>query len=107
MSFQACEQMELTPAAAEFVESVLRLKPQLAVFDCDGTLWAGDSGAGFLYWALEHQLLPEPVAQWIAPRYRDYLAGKVSEEDICGEMVTIHDGLREPDLVRAAEEFFA
>ncbi|MFB3812683.1 MAG: HAD family hydrolase [Terriglobales bacterium] len=98
--------VSLTPAASDFVAAVVALQPRLAVFDCDGTLWAGDSGAEFLYWELDQGLLPEPVAAWIRPRYRDYLDGKVSEEAICGEMVTIHEGLRTADLERAADEFF-
>jgi phosphoserine phosphatase len=85
----------------------MSLAPRIAVFDCDGTLWASDAGAEFLYWELDRGLLPERVAQWVRPRYRDYLDGKVSEENICGEMVTIHNGLRAADLARAAEEFFA
>src|ERR1700674_3362151 len=32
----------LTPPQTEFVESVLTLKPRVATFDCDGTLWSGD-----------------------------------------------------------------
>ncbi len=27
-------------------------------------------------------------------RYAEYKAGKVSEDDMCGEMVTMHKGLR-------------
>ena len=32
-----------------------------------------------------------------AARYADYKAGKVSEDDMCGEMVTMHSGLAESD----------
>jgi phosphoserine phosphatase len=99
--------LSLTPAATEFIESVLALHPRIAAFDCDGTLWAGDSGAQFLYWELDRGLLPEPVANWIRPRYDEYLAGRVSEEAVCGEMVTIHAGLSVAELNRAAEEYFA
>lgn len=99
--------ISLTRAANAFIESVVGLRPRIAVFDCDGTLWAGDSGAKFLYWELKRGLLPRAVAEWIRPRYNEYLAGRVSEEDICGEMVTIHNGLREQELWTAAEEFFA
>ena len=35
-----------------FLKSVLQPRPQLAVFDCDGTLWPGDAGAGFFTVAL-------------------------------------------------------
>lgn len=98
--------LQLPPAAVDFIEAVVRLRPRIAVFDCDGTLWQGDSGEQFLYWELSHGLLPEGVARSIQSRYRDYRAGKVSEEAMCGEMVTIHDGLSTADLRRAAREFF-
>jgi len=55
-----------------FVQSVLDLEPRLAVFDCDGTLWAGDAGEAFFYWAMEHGLMAKDVAAWAVYRYRDY-----------------------------------
>ncbi|HYN16000.1 MAG TPA: haloacid dehalogenase-like hydrolase [Terriglobales bacterium] len=91
---------------SEFVQSVLDFEPRLAVFDCDGTLWAGDSGEGFFYWAMEHGLMTEDVAAWAVERYRDYKAGKVDEETMCGEMVTIHAGFSVEELDRGAEAFF-
>lgn len=90
----------------EFVESVLQLRPSLAVFDCDGTLWAGDAGEGFFRWEIERRLISDEVARWALARYADYRAGKVSEDDMCGEMVTIHRGLLESDVQRAAAEYF-
>ena len=39
-------------------------------------------------------------------RYRLYEAGELGEEPMCGEMVTMHDGLSIADLHQAAEEFF-
>jgi HAD superfamily phosphoserine phosphatase-like hydrolase len=95
-----------TPRSAAFAESVLRLQPQLAVFDCDGTLWAGDAGESFFDWELRRGLLPDDVARWARARYADYKAGKVSEDDMCGEMVTIHRGLAESDVALAAKQFF-
>lgn len=92
--------------AAAFLESVLRLRPEVAVFDCDGTLWAPDAGEGFLDWELERGLLAPDVARWVRARYADYKAGNVPEDVMCGEMVTIHAGLREEVVERAAEEFF-
>ena len=91
----------------QFVQSVLDLKPRLAVFDCDGTLWAGDAGEAFFYWAMEHGLMANNVAAWAVARYRDYKAGKVDEETMCGEMVTVHAGFTEAELERGAEEFFS
>ncbi|HVZ61960.1 MAG TPA: hypothetical protein VG892_14345, partial [Terriglobales bacterium] len=77
----------------EFVRSVLELRPQLAVFDCDGTLWPMDSGEGFMNWEIERGLLAPEAASWIKARYREYKEGRVGEERMCGEMVTIHKGL--------------
>jgi len=94
------------PSGSQFVQSVLDLQPRLAVFDCDGTLWAGDAGEGFFYWAMEHGLMARDVAAWAVARYRDYKAGKVDEETMCGEMVTIHAGFSVAELERGAEEFF-
>jgi len=94
------------PTGSAFVQSVLDLNPRLAVFDCDGTLWAGDAGEAFFYWAMEHGLMAKDVAAWAVTRYRDYKAGKVDEETMCGEMVTIHAGFSVDELERGAEEFF-
>jgi HAD superfamily phosphoserine phosphatase-like hydrolase len=95
-----------TPRSAAFVESVLRLQPQLAVFDCDGTLWSGDAGEAFFDWELKEGLLSDDIERWARARYADYKAGKVSEDDMCGEMATMHAGLAESDLQRAAQRFF-
>ena len=92
--------------AADFIQAVLQLKPQLAVFDCDGTLWAGDAGFGFFDWELTRGLVSDDVVRWARSRYEDYLAGTVSEDDMCAEMVTINRGLAVSDVTRAAGEFF-
>ncbi len=97
----------LSPRAEAFVAKVLAFDLRLACFDCDGTLWSGDAGADFFYWEIEQGLLPKDVVAWIRPRYEDYKAGKVDEEAMCGEMVTIHKGLTEAELRAAAERFFA
>jgi len=85
---------------------MLELRPRLAVFDCDGTLWSGDAGADFFYWELERGVIPANVAERIVPRYRDYKAGKVNEEVMCGEMVTINAGISERQMEDEAEKFF-
>ena len=85
----------------------MALKPQVAVFDCDGTLWEGDSGADFFYWEIERRLVSDQVARWALPRYEDYKAGKVDEETMCGEMVAMNAGIPEMVLEQAGEEFFA
>jgi HAD superfamily phosphoserine phosphatase-like hydrolase len=91
---------------AEFVDSVLRLSPGLAAFDCDGTLWSGDAGEGFFSWEMARGLVSDEIVRWARARYTDYLAGKVSEDDMCAEMVTINRGLDEVKVRRAARQFF-
>lgn len=88
-----------------FIDSVLGVNPQVAAFDCDGTLWPGDSGMKFLYWEIEQGLIPNDVKQWILRRYDEYLAGKVSEDDMCGEMVQIHRGIEETKIREFAARF--
>jgi phosphoserine phosphatase len=90
----------------DFIQEVLQLKPQLAIFDCDGTLWAGDAGFGFFDWELNRGLVPDDVVRWARARYQEYLAGEVSEDDMCAEMVTINRGLPVADVIQAAGEFF-
>ena len=97
----------LTPLQTEFVESVLSLKPLVAAFDCDGTLWSPDAGEGFFSWELEQGLVPEEIVQWARPRYADYKAGQVPEEVMCGEMVTMHRGLQEEVVQQACDAYFA
>ena len=92
--------------ADDFIETVLQLKPSLAVFDCDGTLWSGDAGFGFFDWELSRGLVADDVVVWARSRYTDYLAEKVSEDDMCADMVTINRGLAVADVKKAAEEFF-
>jgi len=95
-----------TASSADFVETVLSLQPQLAVFDCDGTLWSGDAGESFFDWELRRGVLPDNIERWARARYADYKAGRVSEDDMCGEMVTMHSGLAESELQRVARQFF-
>ena len=96
----------LTSNQSQFIESVLRIEPRIAVFDCDGTLWSGDAGEGFFSWELQQGLVPKEVARWARPRYADYRAGKVAEEIMCGEMVTMHHGLQEDVVQQAATTYF-
>jgi len=92
-----------SPAA--FIDSVLELKPRVAAFDCDGTLWFGDSGMKFLYWEIEEGLLSMETTQAIMRRYDEYLAKRVSEDEMCGEMVQIHRGLPENKIRAFAARF--
>ena len=98
---------QLSTSALAFVDSVGALRPRLAVFDCDGTLWEGDSCAGFFYWELDRGLIDPVTAKWIRARYDDYKAGSVDEDTMCGEMVTIHRGLTREAIVREAAAFFS
>jgi phosphoserine phosphatase len=91
--------------APEFRRLALDCRPKVAVFDCDGTLWGGDSGYGFMAWSLEQGLVSRSTSDWIDTRHRSYRAGRVSEEVICGEMVQIYAGLRDQELRAAAAEY--
>lgn len=90
----------------EFFASVLSPLPAVAVFDCDGTLWGGDAGYGFMVWSLESGLVSRNASDWIDSRYRLYRAGEVSEAAMCGEMVQVYAGLRESELRKATAEYF-
>jgi phosphoserine phosphatase len=93
-------------AALQFIESVLARRPAIAVFDCDGTLWSGDAGADFFHWEIARGIVSREVAQWARARYKQYQAGRVNEEQMCGEMVTMNHGVSCRLLRRAAREFF-
>ncbi|MGA2354965.1 MAG: haloacid dehalogenase-like hydrolase [Terriglobales bacterium] len=97
----------LTSRQTEFIENVLRLNPRVATFDCDGTLWSGDAGEGFFSWELDEGLVSPEIVSWARTRYADYKAGKVAEDVMCGEMVTMHRGLREEVVQQACDTFFA
>jgi phosphoserine phosphatase len=92
--------------AQEFERLVLESDPKVAVFDCDGTLWSGDAGYGFMVWSLEQGLVSRSTSDWIDTRHRAYRAGSVTEVTICGEMVQIYAGLREQELREAAAQYF-
>jgi phosphoserine phosphatase len=98
---------ETSSLSQRFADSVLALHPHIAVFDCDGTLWSGDSGADFFYWQIERGMFPHDVAERAAARYADYKQGKVDEDTMCGEMVTINAGHSVQTLEEASEEFFS
>jgi len=97
----------LPSASRDFLDSVLRLKAQVAAFDCDGTLWSGDAGETFFDWEIKTGVVSKEVGSAMRARYADYKAGKVSEDDMCGEMVTMHRGISEEVILQAASEFMA
>jgi phosphoserine phosphatase len=90
----------------EFHSAVTSLTPRIAVFDCDGTLWDGDAGYGFMLWSIETGLVSRNASDWIDSRYRLYRTGEVSERGICGEMTQMYAGLDETELRRKAAEYF-
>lgn len=92
--------------STQFVQQVLATHPAIAVFDCDGTLWSGDSGAEFFYWEIENGLIPTELIPDIRHRYNEYLAGRVDELTICGEMIQINKGVLLERLREGAREFF-
>jgi phosphoserine phosphatase len=94
-------------ARHDFLEFVLRLEPQVAAFDCDGTLWSGDAGITFFEWEIENGVVPAEVSRTMRARYADYKAGKVSEDDMCGEMVTMHKGISDAFMMQTAHDFMA
>ena len=95
-----------TLSTPEFHAAVQALSPRVAVFDCDGTLWSGDAGSGFMHYTIEEGILsPEKIA-WLNQRYELYKAGEVPEVAICGEMVQVYAGLAESTMRAAAARFF-
>src|SRR3982751_2242367 len=92
--------------ASSLIDAVLGVNPRLVVFDCDGTLWSGDAGESFFDWELKRGVVSDEIVRWARGRYVDYRAGKVSEDEMCGEMVTLHQGLKETDVLALGREFF-
>jgi phosphoserine phosphatase len=93
-------------AAVQFVQQVLETRPAIAVFDCDGTLWSGDSGSDFFYWEMERGFIAPEIIPAIRHRYNEYLAGRVDELAICGEMIQINKGVEVGRLREGVREFF-
>jgi phosphoserine phosphatase len=104
---QTSKDSGLSPTAQRFLESVLQLRPQVAAFDCDGTLWSGDAGETFFDWEIKRGVVTPEVARAMRARCAEYKAGNVSEYDMCGEMVTMHEKLSEAVVTEAATEFMA
>ena len=101
-------QLEVTRWTLQQLERlVFQAAPKIAVFDCDGTLWSGDSGHGFMVWSIDQGLVSRSTSDWMDTRYRAYVAANVSEAQICGEMVQIYAGLREQELRAAAARYFS
>src|SRR5579864_833387 len=97
--------LPLEAEAERFVADKLKREFRLVVFDCDDTLWAGDNGKAFLFWEITQGVLPQDVVDWVVPRYAAYERGEVDEETMCGEMVSIHAGLKLTEVEQAAAKF--
>jgi len=95
------------PVTNEFLDSILRLAPRVAAFDCDGTLWSGDAGERFFDWELrEGNIVTGALVRPMRERYAAYRRGEVDETTMCGEMVTMHRGISELKMLDAAVRFF-
>jgi HAD superfamily phosphoserine phosphatase-like hydrolase len=95
------------PGTDQFLDSILRLGPRVAAFDCDGTLWSGDAGERFFDWELrEGNVVSAALDRPMRDRYTAYKRGEVDETTMCGEMVTMHQGISEAKLMAAAARFF-
>ncbi len=101
----AMDLVALPWGSVELEEHLRQEVRETAVFDCDGTLWSGDSGYGFMLWSMEQGLISREASDWMDERHRAYEAGSVSEEQICGEMVQVYAGLREEEIAQAAKVF--
>lgn len=88
-----------------FHQAVHELSPEVAVFDCDGTLWSGDAGSTFMRCTIDTGLVSREMTEWIDGRYRGYLQGDVGEAQICGEMVQMYQGLRVEEMRTSARIF--
>lgn len=94
-------------ACNNFVSAVLAQRPSIAVFDCDGTLWANNSGEDFFYWSMEQGVVPDEVVRWAKARYEDYRSGNVDETVMCGEMTAMYAGVPVAEIEKLVAKFFA
>ena len=98
---------EFLPLTTDFLDSVLRLEPRIAAFDCDGTLWSGDAGERFFDWELRQgNIVSGALDRPMRERYAAYKRGEVDETTMCGELATMHQGISELKVMDAASHFF-
>jgi phosphoserine phosphatase len=103
----AAEAKAFLPVTKQFIDSVLRLAPRVAAFDCDGTLWSGDAGERFFDWELrESGLFSASLVRSLRDRHAAYKRGEVDETTMCGEMVSLHQGISELKITEASVRFF-
>jgi phosphoserine phosphatase len=91
----AAETDAFLPATQEFIDFIVGLNPQVAAFDCDGTLWLRSG-----------EVVARALEQPLRDRHTAYKRGEVDETTMCGEMVTMHRGIAESKLMDAARHFF-
>jgi len=96
----------LTSRQTEFIETVLRLNPRIATFDCDGTLWSGDAGEGFFAWELEQGLVSKESPARSARATPTTERGK-SPKTSCAGNGHHAPGLREEVVKQACDTYFA
>jgi phosphoserine phosphatase len=99
-----------TASAVPFAQAshcILALRPRVAAFDCDGTLWPIDAGLGFLEWELERDLLDAATASTARTRLRAYQAGDLDEDTFNGYLASLHAGLTVATIEAAAGEYVA
>jgi phosphoserine phosphatase len=97
----------LSEVTNDFLDAVVALRPRIAAFDCDGTLWSGDVGERFFDWELRQgNIVPDVPIAAMRERYTSYKRGEIDETTMCGEMVTLHRGLSEANIMNAATRFF-
>ena len=89
----------------QFFEHVLARQPRTAAFDCDGTLWSNNAGTGFMEWEIAQGVLSSGRAEELLRWYALYERGEVGEVEMCGKMVSCHAGLREAEVIAAAERY--
>jgi HAD superfamily phosphoserine phosphatase-like hydrolase len=103
----ATEAQIFLPVTAQFIDSIIQRDPKVAAFDCDGTLWSGDVGERFFDWELrEGRIVSSALNGPMRERHAAYKRGEVDETTMCGEMVTMHQGISEESLMAAASCFF-
>jgi phosphoserine phosphatase len=54
---------------------------------------------------MKRGIVSAQISDLMRGRYLEYKAGKVSEDAMCGEMVTMHQGMTEAALMKAAWDF--
>jgi phosphoserine phosphatase len=112
--------IRLPPKMRAIVKQLLKNHPNggIAAFDADGTLWDEDVGiatqpgqrpdpkkVGFFEFLMEKKAYPKERMPMLERRWKQYLAGKFSSEDMYNLMVTAAEGMPEKRMEALADEF--